>query len=412
MIKWILLMLLPFALHAAEPVVIRSSVAPLQAWKGQRVTFTIEVLGKDSWAKIPNIPALKIAGAYALAPDMQGVRLQEEIDGDQYTGQRYDISVYPQVGGKIVIDSFPVTIELSQWGAGKEAEKFTKNVPSVHFESKIPKGAEDVKWLVSTPSFSAVQQWSGESIDYKTGEAIKRKITLKAADVSGMAFQPIAFPPLTGVGIYPAQGQVKDSRDRGSLNGQREEEVTYIFESAGEVEIPAIEFVWWDLKNQQLKTVVLEGRKVTVTGGPTNLGEQESRGESAKNHAWWLYFVPFGALLFWRRKQYIARYKNWKLERSEHEKIYFKRYAEAANSSNTLEAQGALMRWLDRINTSDTPAQLGIFLEFYADRPVDISALLANSKQLLEVMTIARESWLKSQKVKAKADSLLPELNV
>ena len=40
---------------AAEDVVVRTSVNPQQAWVGQRVLLSVEVLGADGWAQITDV---------------------------------------------------------------------------------------------------------------------------------------------------------------------------------------------------------------------------------------------------------------------------------------------------------------------------------------------------------------------
>jgi hypothetical protein len=412
--KWILLWLLPSVLFAAEPIVVRSSVEPQQAWQGQRVQLTIEVLGKDAWAQIPNLPVLQVSGAYVLPSESQGVRIQEQIDRAQYTGQRYQLSVYPQRGGVIVIPAISVNVKSSVWGETKEGKGLTQvTLPEVKFSSKVPPAAEGIDWLVSTESFSATQTWSTDATELKVGEALKRKVTLTADNVSGMAFKPLSYPPIQGLGIYPAEATVGDKRQRGSLSGQRSEEVTYVFEGAGVAKVPTLEFVWWDLKNQELKKIVLEGRAVKVTGGSMASYPGASEVNPAAVHIWWYLLATstLGGIGIWKRKQILATYLAWKTEQAEHEKVYFKHFIETANSGDVLKTQSALMGWLDRINTSKSPAQLGVFLESYIETTCDITTLLGSPTQLVSAITTARKNWIKAQKVKTKADGLLPELN-
>ena len=69
------------------------------------------------------------------------------------------------------------------------------------------------------------------------------------------------------------------------------------------------------------------------------------------------------------------------------------------------------MQWLDKVNASTKPAQLGPFIKCYSDIEWDVAALFAKPTELMRVMKKARNNWLKSQRVKAKCDDLLPKLN-
>ena len=408
--RWLLSALLPLSLQAADQVVVRSSIAPEQAWQGQKVDYIIEVLAKDAWAQIPTLPTLSVKGSYVLPPDNQSVRLQEQIEGAQYTGQRYQFSVYPQQGGEIEIPAFAVEVKSKVWGLADDSVT-QQTIPPVKFTSKVPPGAEGLTWLVSSESFSATQSWSDETTEVKVGDALKRSVTLTANNVSGMAFKPLYYPQIDGLGVYPAEPSVEDKRDRGSLSGLRKEQVTYIFEGAGRVEIPPIELVWWDLKNQQLKKVVLEGRSIKVTGAPKSSSVDESITDESMS-LWWQ--MGLGVLvlgLFWKRKPISESFAARKKASSEHEKAYFRRFMTAAASGDPAKTQAALMQWLDKVNASTKSAQLGPFIKRYSDVEWDVAALFDNPMELMRLMKKARNNWLKSQRVKAKCDDLLPKLN-
>jgi hypothetical protein len=66
------------------------------------------------------------------------------------------------------------------------------------------------------------QQWDPKAKEFKVGEAVKRTIELNAQDLSAMAFTPLVFSKIDGLGVYPADPLVEDSYDRGSLKGKRE----------------------------------------------------------------------------------------------------------------------------------------------------------------------------------------------
>ena len=115
--KWTFRILLMAAMCAlagpgfgAEDVIVRAKTSLTEAWIGQRVMLYIEVLGKNGWAQVPNLKNFEVPGTYIMRTETQGVRLQETIDGDSYTGQRYELSIYPQTAGQINIPSLDLNI--------------------------------------------------------------------------------------------------------------------------------------------------------------------------------------------------------------------------------------------------------------------------------------------------------------
>lgn len=78
------------------PIIVRSSIATKpDIWVGQRVLLQVDVLARDGWAKINRAPDVEVPGAYMVRLETQGVRLNETVDGSAYTGQRYEMSLFP-----------------------------------------------------------------------------------------------------------------------------------------------------------------------------------------------------------------------------------------------------------------------------------------------------------------------------
>ena len=177
------------------------------------------------------------------------------------------MSLFPQQGGTITVPPADVELEVSRWG--DQTGKSSQNVqfPAVAFDAKIPPGAEKLRGIISTKEFNARQQWVPDSPEFKVGEAVKRTIELNAKDISAMAFTPLVFSKIDGLGVYPDEPLVEDSYGRGSLKGKRVETVTYVFERAGSFELPEVVFWWWDLGRKELRKIVLPALQAAVSGG-------------------------------------------------------------------------------------------------------------------------------------------------
>ncbi len=262
----LMLVLVGSIAHATDDVVVRSSVTPAEAWVGQRVFLTQEVLGADGWAQITDMGEVEIPGAFVMRTESQGVRLSETIGGTSYTGQRYQLSLYCQRPGRVEIPALPATVTVKRWGATPPEIKRDVSMPAATLICKVPPGAEDIRDLISTTHLNADQKWSSEPTTVDLGDAVTRTVTLSAVDVSGMAFPPIRHPEIEGVGIYPGEPSVSDTSDRGSLRGERVESVTYVLEEPGEFSLPAIVLSWWDIDDGVLRRIELPGLDLTVEG--------------------------------------------------------------------------------------------------------------------------------------------------
>jgi hypothetical protein len=355
-----------------EPVIVRGALRPTtEIWIGQRVDLHIDVLARDGWAQIKGASNIDVPGAYLVRLETQGTRLSETLSGVLYSGQRYELLLFPQQGGTITVPPIPVDVEVSRWGAQAEKIILQTKTPALTLDVKIPPGTENLPAIISTTSLDAKQQWQPRQEDFKVGDAIKRSITLTAADISGMAFAPMAFPEMEGVGVYPDEPVVEDNYARGSLNGKRGESVTYVFERDGVYELPEIIIFWWNISKKTLEKIALPGLTVNITA--TSLSTTSSITYPSAHESWWntpailltmtIIAILVGGIFWWHRSAITARYQHWQHKRSQSEKAYFHRLAKACQRNDARDTYNALQTWLIKCQGDNCPVTLEQFLD-------------------------------------------------
>lgn len=426
LMRWRFLLMLVFMLSslANAEVLVRAELSASEFWIGQRVILKIEVLGDQGWSTVSRMGAIDVQGAYILQKESQGTRLNETIDGKSYSGQSYELSVFPQVEGEIVIPPVSLEVVTRTWGEDS-SEKITRiKTPVASFVSKIPPGAEDIAGLVTTSNFKATQSWKPDTQDFSVGDALERSIILQADDISGMAFTPLMHKELAGVGIYPSEPEVEDTINRGVMKGKRTESVTYVFEHVGKVEIPDIVLNWWDFNNNELKQITLGGRRFEIVAGAESAAETIVSLKSRNPTVFWpvvlgCIFVAFLVLHF--RHHIRTGVKAWHFERRNSEVTYFKRVKRSLRARKPDAVLRDTMRWLDRIGNTSEIARFDVFCDrygnahlhqqfealsqgTYAGQSVDWSALA-------DGLTSARTQWQQAQQRTQRIASSLPDLN-
>ena len=411
---------------AAEAILLRTAVTPEEAWVGQKVLLHVDALAKNGWAQLKKVGDAEVDGAYLLRLETQGTRLSETIEGDRYTGQRYKFMLFAQRDGTLTVPPVPVDVEIKTWGAGGGTRTERMWLPLVEFVTRTPPGAEGLSGLISTTDLTANQNWAPETESPMVGDAIKRTISLRAKDVSGMAFTPMLYSKIENLGIYPGEPTVEDTFARGDLTGTRVETVTYVFEHAGDFQIPDITLPWWDVDASELKHVVLPGLSLQVTGSPVTESEALQQTEHQPNTGLlWsallaILVAAVAVIRFWDRL--TSRWTAWRLARSEKEAMYFRRVRRSARSGDHNAVLRDTMRWLDRINDTSHPARLDCFFQQYGDvRSQEASIHLTNGRgsdrnqsdiaAFINGLAAARKRWQKEQRAKGRVTGLLPDLN-
>ena len=425
------LALAPSLSAADEGVVLRTSIEPKTGiWVGQQVRLLIDVLGRDGWAQIRKFHPFEVPGAFVLQVESQGTRLTDTVSGTTWTGQHYEWLVFPQRAGAIAIPPIVVDVETKDVATQQATTVPDQKTLAVTFQTALPPGADQEHGLISTTRLEASQTLEPSSAVFKVGDALKRSISLRAAAISGMAFAPVQYTPVAGVGIYPGEPVVQDAVDRGSLvEGRRTESVTYVFEREGNYVLPDVTVTWWDLGEKRLRRDVLPGPHVRVVlAGPTTTVGGGASAPAAGSWPRWLGIVAvvgaaaLGVGLYWRQA-IRARYQAWSLARDHSEAAYFRRFTATAHTGDVQHTLNALLRWLDRLEAGTTPAQLGHFVQRYGDEAVQHEAqrlerLVATGLQeawdaapLLRGITQARQQCLQASRRQSPRRTVVPPLN-
>jgi BatD DUF11 like domain len=425
------LALIPSLSAAEDAVILRASIEPKAGiWVGQQVRLLIDVLARDGWAQIHKFHPFEVSGASVLQVESQGTRLTDTVSAATWTGQHYEWLVFPQRAGAITIPPIVVDVETKDLATQEATPVPDQKTPAVAFQAALPPGTDQERGLISTTRLEAGQTLEPSTAELKVGDALKRSISLRAAGISGMAFEPVQYAPVVGVGTYPGEPVVQDVVDRGSLvEGRRTESLTYVFEREGNYVLPHVTVTWWDLGEKRLHREVLPGPHVRVVlAGPATAAGDGASAPAARSWPRWLGIVvavgvaAIGAGLYWKQAM-RARYQAWTLACDNSEAAYFHRFTAATRTGDVHRTLHALLRWLDRLEGGTAPAQLGYFVQRYGDEAVQHKAqrlerLVATGRQeawdatsLLRGMTQARQRRLQAGRRQSPRRTMVPPLN-
>lgn len=412
---------------AADELLIRTHTTPQQPWLGQKITLYIDILVAGGWAQVKTFRDTPIEDGYLLRFESQGTRLNETIDGASYSGQRYEFFFFARRPGQVVIPEIPMDIEVKRWGQAAGNGVVRKSSHPITLDVKPLPGVDPSHFFVSTTDYSSSQQWDVAEDQLNAGDAITRRITRQAADVSAMLFSPLYFPALEGLAIYPGEPEIEDKYDRGNLAGIRTEKVTYIFEQPGTFILPELVFLWWDTNGEQQQEIILPGRTIEVSGEPA--ATATSVEPSAQKNYTRLLLIPsliillLLGLIFSFRQQITKFFRLQRAAWKESEPYYFRRIAKAVTARSPEAVIRTTIQWLDRISVTSQPARLDQFLERYGDNDLRrdgqrLMSLKPNTtsgqelKQFHKGLLKARARWQKESRRQKKANQILPEISI
>lgn len=344
---------------------------------GQRVRLMVDVRTDTWFASAPRYPELKIDGTIALLPEAFGINFTKREGGTTWAGQRQRYVLFPQRVGQLTVP--PIDIPLAVSIDGKAGKTQVMTTPSVTINIVAPPGSADVPAFVTTPRLRVNEEWDGEFEDLKVGDAITRRITQSAEDVFALLLPAIEFGEIEGLGVYPGTPELDDRVDRGTYAAVRTDHVTYVLQSEGDYELPAIDIHWFDLSRKRMITETLDPLEITVLPNPDAvLGVAEPAEEDSSTgieeavrvaldwlaaNIHWLTLIA-GALFalhrLWRRlvPGWIRSLRELRERYQQSEARYFDELIRAVQSNDEDKAVACFWRWADRLPGKTPPLTL------------------------------------------------------
>lgn len=391
---------------AAEPAFVELDVPKdIEPWMGQKFVFAVEVFvaGRFSASTIFNLP--QVPEAILIKPEDRPVLFAKTIDDKEYTIQRHEFFLFCQRAGETNIPEI-----LIRCGAvtnpGEPPSEYSLRVPAFSVTARRPDGATPGRVVISTTRLDVSETWDPKPNEaIKVGDAFERKITMRAANLPGMLLPKTPRPQLTSAALYDSPPGIFDRMERGDFTGTRIETLTYVCESPGTEEIPAILFRWWNPSAEAWEEETLPAVTLAITpssevsngAGPVRT---VSQGISWRWLSVLVVFLVGGAwALFLRRRTVDAEARS------------FRELMRACREDHAKGAYNAWTRWRSISSLSTIAPPAGLLSELVSAQQVIVGLQPSwNGRQLGKML----KSWRRKTpgpESHPQLTKLLPELN-
>lgn len=187
----------------------------------------------------------------------------ERKDGQTWSRQRWEITLYPQQSGEYRIPKVPVRVQVSAPDGSNVSGTLYTEPKSLFTYLPDASFTQDEAWF-SANDVKVQESWSASSEELHAGDSIVRTLEVEADDTLSIMLPPLSDDSIAGVKAYPKPSVLSDSQTRGVYKSKRFDEITYIVTTGGEVVFPEQIVRWWDVETQSVQTVTLEAKKVRV----------------------------------------------------------------------------------------------------------------------------------------------------
>lgn len=327
----------PVTVYAPEP----------RAWVGERLSFYIELRARGSFAgtasfDLPRIPrALLIKIGEPLVSSKQ-------LEGDTWFVQQHEFALFAQQPGTLRVPAINVRFARREGYTGP-ASDVQAQAPALELEIRRPPGSDDIDFLITTEALDVTETWEPAPGPAKVGATFKRSIVQRAEQVPGMALAPALGTSPEGIRVYPGRAETNDKLTRGEFLGERRETITYLVQKPGIIELPAIDYVWWNPKTEELQSKTLPAATFEVAAIADGTAAKPLSAGSAR--AWLLATVVILATGIWQRLRLASWAKQYWSRLNPPDSVAARKLLRACRDNDAAAAEAAWVGWR---NTRDT----------------------------------------------------------
>lgn len=284
----------------AEPVFIEARLDQDQVYVQAQVILTLRVyhsvaLYDDSTFAPPQL-------ADAIVEPLGSRRTYEKvINGVRHGVIETRYALYPQRSGQLVLPALLFTAtSVDTDDAGKPRAGAQLRVRSAQITiTVLAKPAlypADATWLPAR-SLTVTESWNPAPEQARVGDSLTRTLTVRAEGLSGAQLPPLPSAELAGIRRYPDQPQLSDQGTERGLVGSRQEREALVPVRAGDTELPPVEVVWWNTREDHLERTSLPARTLQVTERATPPVADKPTAATPLPRLLWPWQVATGVLL-------------------------------------------------------------------------------------------------------------------
>jgi hypothetical protein len=260
---------------------------------GQEVRLMIEIATRRWFAGGTRIRHPEVHNLVILQRDQFATNLSRQKNGQTWVIQQWNLELYPQLEGAYQIPTIQLELAVNHASAG--IVRGSLQTTALAFSASVPTLLRETDSWLATPLFEVDQSFDRELSQLQPGDAFTRTISLRATHVTAMMLPVPAPHALPGLSAYPANPVLQDRSNRGQATAERIEKITYMVEQAGQYQLPAQEFYWWDTTGLQVQIVSLATVDIDAGAAAAVVNDNQGDVEIRIQLRWLL--IPLALLL-------------------------------------------------------------------------------------------------------------------
>lgn len=405
----------PLEAQSAEAFA-RVSVSPRQGIVRQPYKVTIEVYSSTWFTSGLQFSNFVMEDAFII-PFTRTLSSISYINNKKYSTLSFYYLVFPYTEGELYIPEIELTANIPPVGEYKGVDRILKTKKQRIVVNPIPNNKDKSIDLVAQ-SASIKESWDKPLTDLKVGDVVVRQITLNVRGTLPSLISPLTIEEPEFVSLYAKDAVLKDKRDNNSVNGQRIETYSYLFEKEGELIIPEQEIVWCNPSNLKTYKRVLPEKKLVIAPNPDlallqslkdsldAINAPDLTVETQENYPWkrvleiGLFSLMVLFIVYKMTRREVSRAIDRRHAYLNSEAFYYKKINKAIAQKEMTVILNSIYNWLDFTRQPGQPTSVSAYLNSSDLRSFQL--LNDKNKQSDYVLDKQEVTWMKGLVVRLR----------
>ena len=191
----------------------------------------------------------------------------EQQGGQRWTGLIRRYRLLPLQPGDVSV-TLPASLTVLPGGGDGRPLQLLPPAP-LRLAVRLPAGAEDIQPFVAARQLTLQQRWwpdvATAAAPLQVGDLVQREVVL-VTDSSSPLMPAFDFGAPDGVVVRTQAATSQETRSNAAATATltRRQAATYTLQQPGQLALPPVELVWWDLTQRRRRVTRLDGLSLTV----------------------------------------------------------------------------------------------------------------------------------------------------
>ena len=369
MMRLLLFLLTPLLLFGLEAKVELQVNPDQELFVSKKLIVTLKVMSTGFKMDDLNVDFGKNQAFIIIAPESAAYTTFE----DDFNVVVYEYELYPLEKGRLTLAPWTVHFS-SSLGYGMKKEYFVKKSHSKRLNIRSVRGYD---FLLATPKLSATTTFIAKSNTLHVGDAVSRKIVLKAYDVPDILIPNVEVEAIEGIQVYSEEPQLSQRKEQDRLISTRVQEDVFVLTKEGNYTIPSSLFYWYNTETKRVRKEYTKRFSFEVKAAPKP--DEVVIKESVSNKTRLVYAAVFiGSIaalwLLYRLYTLLRGKQRRKLERYDNSSVgRLDALIRACDKKDVIAVYNGFYRWAESLGLEQV--NLKMIAKRYPELTEDLDAL-------------------------------------